>query len=512
MNTEEKIKRTLFKRLMIIPIILSLIGILLMIPKVCDYFFVSRSAELDEMLLIILGIGAIVFMWIIYLFILMIIKASKKEKNWWVPLLIVILLIISPKLIYFISIIKMSLDNNPQTFTNVKPEIKAYEKLSEMPIYKDYKVLGEDLNDVDVYENIDQYKNTKVLVKGSPALYCNSDLYGNSAAACIENNKQRERIVYRFTFIDNTSEFANDNYVMFATKYTTPEDYYIYVYGKIVSTKKNTYKTIDIEPEKIYYTLKWDTMFIKEDAIVYSECAKVENRCSKEDLLKGQIVNVPVNKKTNLDFYVISDDGANLTLYGYQALSKEQYLSEDDTKKLLKQFNEKRYKYDNSNDYYMLNYWGPYTLMKELNELTKTWTNIPPIENYSYTIKKDNHFKKIEIQNGETTITSHKGNKTTVPGKSIARIINEDEIIKENEIVPRFYGMPCLRTAGIRDGATCESWVLDGEYSHEQWVTSISASYTNEEKYNIRGSSVNIHEKNYLVPVIEIPKSLINDK
>ncbi len=77
-------------------------------------------------------------------------------------------------------------------------------------------------------------------------------------------------------------------------------------------------------------------MLIKEDEIIYSTCAKAGNKCSDEQILDGQIVNVSVNNTTNLDFYVINDDGQNLVLYGYKALDKVKYLSESDTKKLLK--------------------------------------------------------------------------------------------------------------------------------------------------------------------------------
>ena len=249
-------------------------------------------------------------------------------------------------------------------------------------------------------------------------------------------------------------------------------------------------------------------MLIKEDEIIYSTCAKVGNKCSDEQILDGQIVNVSVNNTTNLDFYVINDDGQNLVLYGCKALDKVKYLSESDTKKLLKKNKESRYKYDDVSEYYMYNYWEPYTLIKKLNELTSSWTNIPPIKKYSYYTKEDNIFKSFEIKNGVSSITSFEGNKVTVPGTTIARIINSKEILN-NYNVTDFYGKSCLRTIGIREESNCNSWVIDGVF--EDSATSIHSVYTND-KYSIQLTTSNIHEKNYLVPVIEVSKTLINEK
>ncbi len=504
-----------------VPIILSILVLLSFIPFINDAFFVEHEglsglSVLGDILFLYIGFGVLCLIWIIYLIILAVAKKKNKEQKWWIPVLIIILIITVPRAILLGFQVSQNLKSNPQIFTNAHPEIKSYDKLSDIPIYKDYKVLSKDINEYDVYSNIDKYKNTKVLVQGIPSYRGDSGIsYGNTENVNIFNENYDDKLLYRFTFVDKNSEFSKDSYIFFSNGDTSLDDYYTYIYGEIISVQTNSsggnnYKIINIKPEKIYYTLKWDTMFINDDEIVYSTCAKVGNKCTNEQILDGQIVNVSVNNTTNLDFYVINDDGQNLVLYGYKALDTTPYLSESDTKKLLKENKESRYKYDDSIDYYMYNYWGPYTLIKKLNELTNSWTNIPPIKEYSYYTKEDNIFKSLEIKNGVSSITSFKGNKVTIPGTSVARIISEKEITDDYN-VPEFYGKSCLKTIGIRDGSNCDSWVLDEGINGQQFGTSISANYT-EKKYTISLVTSNIHEKNYLVPVIEVPKTLINQK
>lgn len=514
---EENIK---VKKSPVVPIILSILVLLSLIPFVKDAFFVEHEglsglSVVGDILFLYIGFGVLCLTWIIYLILLAIAKKKNKEKKWWTPVLIIILIIIVPRAIIFGFQISQNLKSNPQIFTNAHPEIKSYDKLNDMPIYKEYKVLGKDINEYDVYNNIDKYKNTKVLVQGIPSYRGDSGTsFGNTVNVNIFNENYDDMLLYRFTFVDKSSEFSKDSYIFFATENTSLDDYYTYIYGEIISVQTNSsggndYKIINIKPEKIYYTLKWDTMFIKDDEIVYSTCAKVGNKCSDEQILDGQIVNVSVNNTTNLDFYVINDDGQNLVLYGYKALATTPYLSESDTKKLLKENKESRYKYDDSIDYYMYNYWGPYTLIKKLNELTSSWTNIPPIKEYSYYTKEDNIFKSFEIKNGVSSITSFKGNKVTIPGTSVARIASEKEISNDYN-APEFYGKSCLKTIGIRDGSNCDSWIVDEGVNGRQFGVSISANYT-KDKYTIDLVTSNIHEKNYLVPVIEIPKTLVNE-
>ena len=515
---EENIK---VKKSPVVPIILSILVLLSLIPFIKNAFFVEHEglsglSALWDVLFLYIGFGVLCLIWIIYLIILAIAKKKNKEKKWWIPVLIIILIIIVPRAIIIFGFqISQNLKSNSQIFTNANPEIKSYDKLSDMPIYNEYKVLGKDINEYDVYNNIDKYKNTKVLVQGIPSYRGGSGIsYGNTENVNIFNENYEDKLLYRFTFVDKSSEFSKDSYIFFATENTSLDDYYTYIYGEIISVQTNSsggndYKIINIKPEKIYYTLKWDTMLIKDDEIVYSTCAKVGNKCSDEQILDGQIVNVSVNNTTNLDFYVINDDGQNLVLYGYKALATTPYLSESDTKKLLKENKESRYKYDDSIDYYMYNYWGPYTLIKKLNELTSSWTNIPPIKEYSYYTKEDNIFKSFEIKNGVSSISSFKGNKVTIPGTSVARIASEKEISNDYN-VPEFYGKSCLKTIGIREGSNCNSWIIGEGVDGKQFGVSISVNYTND-KYTIDLVTSNIHEKNYLVPVIEIPKTLINE-
>lgn len=505
---ENKIKKTI-----LIPMVITVGILLLSIPLINDIYFVEHEGlsgltVLGSMMFLILGFFVLYLTWIIYLLKIAIKKKNNKEKKWWRPVLIIILIIILPLVISYGIYVSKKLKVEPKVY----PKIKYYDKLSDMPRYKEYKELGKDINEYDLYNNIDKYKNTKVFVQGVPSHRGTSGfLLENVENVNIFNENYNDMLLYRFTFVDKNSEFSKNGNSFFSTKDNHLEDYYTYIYGKIISAEIDSldnYKIINIKPEKIYYTLYWDTMLIKEDEIIYSTCAKAGNKCSDEQILDGQIVNVSVNNTTNLDFYVINDDGQNLVLYGYKALDKVKYLSESDTKKLLKKNKESRYKYDDVSEYYMYNYWGPYTLIKKLNELTSSWTNIPPIKKYSYYTKEDNIFKSFEIKNGVSSITSFEGNKVTVPGTTIARIINSKEILN-NYNVTDFYGKSCLRTIGIREESNCNSWVIDGVF--EDSATSIHSVYTND-KYSIQLTTSNIHEKNYLVPVIEVPKTLINEK
>ena len=502
-----------------IPIILSILIIIFIIPFIKDAFFIEHEgwgalSVIADIYIFIIGGSAIGIIWVIYLITLAISKKKSGVKKWWIPLWIANLIVAIPIVILISLNIIMNYKNNHQIFTNDKPEIVSYEKLSDIPLYDDYIVLGEDLSEYDVYNDINKYRGEKVLVKGIPSYRGSTGTYGNTETVNIFNENDQDMVLYRFTFVDNESEFANDNYIFFSNGDTSLDDYYTYIYGKILSIQNyffagEDYKVINIEPEKIYYTLKWDTMFIKEDKIIYSECAKVGNQCNNEDILNGQVVNISVNDTENLDFYVISDDGQNLTLYGYEALDTIPYLSESDTEELLTEYNEPRNIYDDSIDYYMDNYWGPYTLMKKLNELTSSWTNISPIKEYTYYTNVEDIFKSLEIKNGISTITSANGNKVTIPGTSVARIVSESDIADQYN-VPEFYGKSCLRTIGIRKGSNCESWSIDAGIHGQHFGNSISSSYENN--YEVNLVTTNIHEKNYLVPVIEVSKDKINDK
>ncbi len=112
------------------------------------------------------------------------------------------------------------------------------------------------------------------------------------------------------------------------------------------------------------------------------------NSCLTEGICEnGTKLNVKVNEKENYDFYVIKDDGNELTLIMNKNLgptvawiSKEDYIAAGGT--------ESDYGYTGNNNK------GPLTALKQLEELTSDWTNIPA---YNYTLEDDRPSKMIEL-------------------------------------------------------------------------------------------------------------------
>lgn len=488
-----------------IPIILSIIIMIISIPFIYDMFFVEHTGAFDfsalgDLVVIILGIRTIIFIWILYFIICTIKKLKKKDETWWKPLLLVFGIIIFVSIISVIYETSNRLNDNKESFSKKEPEIVSYESLSAMPLLEGYKEFGKELDEHDVYNNVKKYKNEKVFIKGTPSSFTTEGVrYGDTEKFSISNFDETNQIIYQFTFVDKKSEFTKDNYIFFSTDETENGDYFVYVYGTISSSQEgyDGTKAINIIPDKIYYTLDWNEIF-ESDNIIYSECAKVNNQCTQEDISKGQIVNVSVNDNENYDFYVINDDGINLTLYGYRALGEVEYLSKDDNDKLLKE-----------NNIILEDCLGPYTLMKKLNELTSTWTNIKPIDNFSFYTYADNSYNNIEIVNGKTVITSRNGNIINVPGNTVARVISNNELNNYNSL--EFYGLPCLRNTEIHHHKYCHIWSYEShKYSYDVAET-IKASFR-DMKIETQIENEYVQEKRFIVPVIKIPKSEINDR
>ncbi len=112
------------------------------------------------------------------------------------------------------------------------------------------------------------------------------------------------------------------------------------------------------------------------------------NSCLTDGICEnGTKLNVKVNEKENYDFYVIKDDGEELTLIMNKNIgntvawiSKEDYIAAGGT--------ESEYgRYGN-------NELGPLTALNQLEDLTKEWTNIPA---YNYTLEDDRPSKMIEL-------------------------------------------------------------------------------------------------------------------
>lgn len=98
------------------------------------------------------------------------------------------------------------------------------------------------------------------------------------------------------------------------------------------------------------------------------ECTKRGRVCSVEQIAKGVIVMVKVNSKMEIPFYIIKNNEYQMTLMSKDVLQENTNWS----------------KYDD-------NIYGPDTLMLNLYELTKYWTNVPKIMEYNY---NDEGFKE----------------------------------------------------------------------------------------------------------------------
>ena len=154
----------------------------------------------------------------------------------------------------------------------------------------------------------------------------------------------------------------------------------------------------------------------------YDACIK-SGRC-----IPGTEVSVQVNSTDSYNFYVISDNGTDLTLIMDRNLGDNYpWVSKKD--------------YNNDNAYgdYGNNDKGPITILNYLNSETETWTNIPAIESYTY----DNNlngttnaygYQKLEIINGTGVLIGKDANiTTTLAGTSRARILTYEEASSLNK-------------------------------------------------------------------------------
>ena len=115
------------------------------------------------------------------------------------------------------------------------------------------------------------------------------------------------------------------------------------------------------------------------------------NTCLTDGICEnGTKLNVKVNEKENYDFYVIKDDGNELTLIMNKNLGETvAWISQTD------------YEESGGTNYgeYGNNEKGPLTVLEELKIRTKDWTNIKA---YDYTLNDDsgkNKYQSIKIEN-----------------------------------------------------------------------------------------------------------------
>ncbi|MBQ6841195.1 MAG: hypothetical protein IJO63_03680 [Bacilli bacterium] len=109
-----------------------------------------------------------------------------------------------------------------------------------------------------------------------------------------------------------------------------------------------------VEPENAVMSI----LYPKE---VTSNCLDAGKVCIGKEIIKGIKVSVPVNNKTLLDFYVLSNTPQKMTLISAENIIDDAIWYIQDT-----------------------NVYGPNNLIISLLEATKNWDNIEPIKHYEY--------------------------------------------------------------------------------------------------------------------------------
>ena len=87
-----------------------------------------------------------------------------------------------------------------------------------------------------------------------------------------------------------------------------------------------------------------------------------------------------------------------------------------------------------------LNGYGPVTALNYLNTLTTNWTNVDPIDNFTYINNKDgneypNGYQKLQIKKGQAILTYKDGIQNLLEGISKARLLSLDEFIEISQIL-----------------------------------------------------------------------------
>ena len=264
---------------------------------------------------------------------------------------------------------------------------------------------------------------------------------------------------------------------------------------------KNTKNNSDINNSNVTPQKNNDNSTTKK----YSTCAKSGNKCTEKEIYDGQLVNVKVNDSENYDFYVISDDGTNLTLLKNGSLGPTvAWLNYEDLESVF-----------NYHDWAGPKF-GPYTILKQLNNLTSSWTNINVIENYDFQNPgfSNSGYKGLKISNGVVTITTKDLTEAVVPGTSRARLMTEEEYntIKgygdPDDYVSFFNSWLFVKLNEEKNEHKNDEnwyeygyyWLLDGNYSRTaQCVMSYKKIV-----------DINVEDTLLLYPVITVDKSLVS--
>lgn len=197
------------------------------------------------------------------------------------------------------------------------------------------------------------------------------------------------------------------------------------------------------------------------------ECTKKDKICSNEQIAQGVIVKVKVNSKKEIPFYLIENNEYQMTLISKEVLKENTNWSQ----------------YDD-------NIYGPDTLMLNLYEITKDWTNIPKIIEYKYEDegfedyvkaclidKKDSYefdcanldyfvgYSELSIKDGILSLTSADRTDTTYDAKEYRAKIWSKKEIMEFETRLADYSISWLKDTKSFWTITSATKKIDGSYT-----------------------------------------------
>src|SRR5574344_551633 len=223
----------------------------------------------------------------------------------------------------------------------------------------------------------------------------------------------------------------------------------------------------------------------------------ISSQCSLSQIKSGLSVDVAVNDTDTLKFYVIADDGNEVTLMADQVLLNSNWVKKTD--------------YIAASGFtcttYGCNTFGPLTSLETLKTATDDWSNIPPLSNFTYTEDRGTYgYSNIEYVDGVATITHKNGTSAYQIGvtydKLKARLITAPEIASIAE----------LNTWNIIDGDEVSlssiSWIYNNSTSVGFNTLSSNPAYLYAAWYVYAGGFwFNLLEQNYgIKPVITIKK------
>lgn len=225
-----------------------------------------------------------------------------------------------------------------------------------------------------------------------------------------------------------------------------------------------------------------------EDCSNINKIIKTENSCLENgECSPGTELKIQVNDSQAYNFYVIDDAENTLTLIMDRNLGEK-----------VAWVNANDYVTANTDltncDYEACNDEGPITALNYLNVQTSTWTNIEPIENYTYNNNLNEStyhgYQKLEINNGLAILIGKGGaTRTEINGISRAILLTDEEISammnENNNIVPAYLytnlsaasGYPAgywLLTTYLNIPRYAHDLYYDGDTSKDNYVYSVT--------------------------------------